>query len=160
MSELLHSGEHSAVYLDDTKGLIRKYPMKYLELGVLYREAYWTQQFYQMGYVEGGCIVRANLGEPLTKNNCPVDTDVQVYQILLALAEKGCCHNDIKPDNILVNKKHQLKLIDFAWATWNGEDILDSWPKTIGSTFKCPEGFDDEYSLRKSLEWVASGGGK
>jgi len=154
--EHLHEGEHSKILYDKKKNILRKYPTRHLELGVLYREAYWTWQFYLGGVIDrDGSLVRSSLGEPLTAENLPGNLDVQIYRILLALAEKNCRHNNIQPDNLLVDRKRQLKLIDFAWATWTDEEIPSTWPSDLGSGFKGPDGFSDEYSLRASLDCVA-----
>jgi hypothetical protein len=41
-------------------------------------------------------------------------------------------------------------LIDFAWAIHTGEKR--ETPKDLGEGYRCPDGFNDEYSLRKIKE--------
>ena len=46
-----------------------------------------------------------------------------------------------------------IKLIDFGWAT-ESEHEMEDIPMNLGTKFKSGSGFDDEYSLRKSIEWI------
>lgn len=66
--------------------------------------------------------------------------------ILSALREEEIEHRDIRPENILWNGVHAV-LVDFSFATV-GEEVTN-YHYDLGGKYKCPYGFNDEYSLRK-----------
>lgn len=55
-------------------------------------------------------------------------------------------HRDIRPDNVLFNGQNSV-LIDFTFASFPGE--ITNVSHDLGGKYKCPNGFNDEYSLRK-----------
>lgn len=71
--------------------------------------------------------------------------------ILAELRITRLSHRDIRPENILFNGKNAV-LIDFSMAINDGEVANTSYD--LGGQFKCPHGFNDEYSLRKSINWM------
>ena len=38
----------------------------------------------------------------------------QILKAIISLHEDGVVHRDLKPQNILINKKNKIKLIDFS----------------------------------------------
>lgn len=66
--------------------------------------------------------------------------------ILHALKRLSIVHRDIRPDNLLWNGENVV-LIDFSFAT-QGDEITN-YHYDLGGPYKCPYGFNDEYSLRK-----------
>jgi len=94
-------------------------------------------------------------GERVTRSTLPADALSQAERILSNLRASGCCHNDIKPGEILV-KNGRLMLCDFGWSTRVGEPIPSDWPPVLGGQFKSPDGFDDRYSFIKSLRELPS----
>jgi hypothetical protein len=91
-------------------------------------------------------------GVRLTKENMPKDFEQQIREILLELRNAGLVHRDIIPGNLFV-KDEILRLIDFGWAVNAGQEYKDA-PRKLGTGFRKGEEFDDEYSLRKSIEWI------
>ena len=89
-------------------------------------------------------------GEPLKK--LPANWKDQAEEILLALKEANIVHRDIIPRNLLI-KDGIIKLIDFSWSGPPDEDI-SKFPGRLGTDFRKYPGFDDRYSLYKSLEWI------
>jgi SAM-dependent methyltransferase len=75
------------------------------------------------------------------------EEDIQL--ILKSLRSHRIIHRDITPSNLLWNGKNVV-LIDFAWAIHTGEKR--ETPKDLGEGYRCPDGFNDEYSLRKIKE--------
>jgi serine/threonine protein kinase len=75
------------------------------------------------------------------------EEDIQL--IIQSLRKHKIIHRDIIPDNLLWNGKNVV-LIDFAWAIHEGEEF--DCPEHTGGIYRCPEGFNDEYSLRKIKE--------
>lgn len=71
--------------------------------------------------------------------------------ILGMLRDEKIIHRDIQPSNILWNGKNCV-LIDFAYAVQPGE--LTNYHYDLGGEFRCPHGFNDEYSLRKTQAYL------
>jgi len=89
-------------------------------------------------------------GEPLTK--LPDNWKCQAEEILQALKDVNIVHRDIIPRNLLI-KDGVIKLIDFSWSGHPDEDT-SKFPGRLGTDFRKYPGFDDRYSLYKSLEWI------
>ena len=96
-------------------------------------------------------IVMNNCGERLTRDNAPANIENQMLKILDTLRILGCCHNDIKPENILI-KDSKAVLIDYGWST-PGEAPAN-YPKILGGEFRGDNGIDDYESLDKVMDWL------
>ena len=79
---------------------------------------------------------------PRTSHISGNDRDI----IIGVLKLYGITHRDIRPDNLLFNGKNTV-LIDFAFAIRPGE--LSQTSHDLGKPYKCPHGFNDDYSIRK-----------
>mgnify|MGYP001604824344 CR=1 FL=1 len=76
------------------------------------------------------------------------ETDMQ--GILRRLRDSGgITHRDIRPDNLLYNGANTV-LVDFAMATFPGE--VTNTSHDLGGEYRWPHGFNDEYSLLKSIQ--------
>ena len=99
-------------------------------------------------------------GEQLCEKNLPSDWKVQLKEILGDLKAANIQHRDIQPNNLMV-KDGVIKLIDFGWARFY-DDPPDNPPSCLGNPFKPSHGFDDAFSMRKTmkvLEFEAEGCG-
>lgn len=92
-------------------------------------------------------------GEKINKHNLPKDWEKQRDHILGTLKEYNCRHNDIKPDELLI-QNGQIKVIDFGWAYDLNRKNPKGWPKELGTTFRCETGYDDRCSFDKVVEFV------
>lgn len=74
----------------------------------------------------------------------------QIVDILRILQEHHIIHRDIHPSNLLVDKTSKgvrLGLIDFGWAIFEEEVQNSPNPASLGGIYRCPEGFNDAYSV-------------
>ena len=92
-------------------------------------------------------------GEKINRSNIPNDWEKQRDNIIKVLNNHNCRHNDIKPDEILVDQG-KIKLVDFGWAYELNKENPDIWPKCLGAEFKCNKEnlmFDDRCSFDKVI---------
>jgi len=150
----------SIIIFDKSNNCVTKKVMLYEKHNVVKNEAYWLIKLSgfsgtpELISVENNCLTMTYAGKRVCTDNLPVDWELQMTDILLKLSEIKCSHNDIKPTDILVlNKK--LMLIDFQWATEKGSSMPAGWPNYIGRTFKkSDKTYDDQFSFRKSIQWI------
>ena len=92
------------------------------------------------------------VGEPVRRYNLPPDWRTQAETILSALTSAACRHNDIKCDNLTV-LDGRLYLLDFGWATAEGDPIPAEWPQGIGRQHRLGvHQFDDRHAILSALE--------
>ena len=133
-------------------------PNKEILFGCAKREVYWLNHIKgymvpKLLYVNGVVMIMQYVGSELGVHNAPDDMEKQLEDILKMLKLFECCHNDIRPPNLCVH--HDLiSLIDFGWATKEGEKVPDRWPIDLGSVFKGDQGFNDEHSVEKVIGWI------
>ena len=73
-------------------------------------------------------------------------SEFDLIEIVFELDDSKIVHRDIKPDNLLWDGEN-LILIDFSFSTIGKETT--NYHYDLGGSYKCPYGFNDEYSLRK-----------
>ena len=95
------------------------------------------QQFIVMEFVEGSTI-RQKL--PVAKLQDALTYSVQIGDALHEAHAKGIVHRDIKCENIMLNSKNQIKVMDFGLAKLKGSLKLTKASSTVGTLgYMAPE---------------------
>ncbi len=98
-----------------------------------------NQLYLAMEYVEGKTLKKLVEDETPSMKDV-LDIAIQVCDGLTAAAEKGIIHRDIKSDNIMVNAKGQVKIMDFGLAKVKGASKLTRTGSTVGTAaYMSPE---------------------
>jgi serine/threonine-protein kinase len=103
------------------------------------------QQFIVMEYVDGTTLRQkiagpASQGHPAIDVKDTVNYAVQIGEALQEAHGKGIVHRDIKADNIMVNSRNQVKVMDFGLAKLKGSMKLTRTSSTIGTLgYMAPE---------------------
>jgi Tol biopolymer transport system component/predicted Ser/Thr protein kinase len=95
------------------------------------------QQFIVMEYVEGKTLRQM---VPIQKMQDALGYAIQVGEALAEAHGKGIVHRDIKTENIMVNDKNQVKVMDFGLAKLRGSLKLTKTSSTVGTlAYMAPE---------------------
>ncbi|HUL44075.1 MAG TPA: protein kinase [Bacteroidota bacterium] len=95
------------------------------------------QQFIEMEYVEGETL-RHRI--PVKKLNDALGYAVQIGEALQEAHARGIVHRDVKCENIMVNTKNQIKVMDFGLAKLKGSLKLTRTSSTVGTlAYMAPE---------------------
>jgi len=95
--------------------------------------------FIAMEYVEGETLKHMVQKEPLPVKRV-LDIGIQICEGLTMAHEKGLVHRDIKSDNIMVNPRGQVKIMDFGLAKLKGAVGLTDTGSTLGTAaYMSPE---------------------
>jgi serine/threonine protein kinase/Tfp pilus assembly protein PilF len=98
-----------------------------------------SQQFIEMEYVDG-VTLREKIGETGLKIQDALTYAIQVGEALAEAHSKGIVHRDIKCENIMVNSKNQVKVMDFGLAKLKGTLKLTRTSSTVGTlAYMSPE---------------------
>lgn len=98
-----------------------------------------NQLYLAMEYVEGKTLKKL-VEEEIPSIKSVLDIAIQACDGLAAAAEKGVIHRDIKSDNIMVNPKGQVKIMDFGLAKLKGASNLTKTGSTVGTAaYMSPE---------------------
>jgi Tol biopolymer transport system component/predicted Ser/Thr protein kinase len=106
-----------------------------------------NQQFIVMEYVEGQTLREVIYGDrrrgEVTSHlqiNEVLNYAIQIAEALQAAHEKDIIHRDIKSENIMVNTKDQIKVMDFGLAKLKGSLKLTKKSSTVGTVaYMSPE---------------------
>jgi serine/threonine protein kinase len=97
------------------------------------------KQFMVMEYVEGKTL-RNSIGHSGMKTDTAIDYAIQIAEALVEAHSKGIVHRDIKADNIMINSKDQIKVMDFGLAKLKGSLKLTRTSSTVGTlAYMAPE---------------------
>jgi serine/threonine protein kinase len=97
------------------------------------------QQFIVMEYVDGVTLRKIFESKPLTVNEA-LTYAIQIGEALKEAHSQGIVHRDIKSDNIMINSKNQVKVMDFGLAKLKGSLKLTKTSSTVGTlAYMAPE---------------------
>jgi serine/threonine protein kinase/Tol biopolymer transport system component len=95
------------------------------------------QPFIVMEYVEGKTLREI---VPIKKMQDAITYAIQIAEALQEAHTHGIVHRDIKAENIMVNSKNQVKVMDFGLAKVKGSLKLTKTSSTIGTlAYMAPE---------------------
>ncbi|HEY6191189.1 MAG TPA: protein kinase [Bacteroidota bacterium] len=95
------------------------------------------QQFIVMEYVDG-VTLRQKI--PVQKLPDALGYAIQIAEALHEAHSKGIVHRDIKAENIMINAKNQVKVMDFGLAKLKGSLKLTRTSSTVGTlAYMAPE---------------------
>jgi len=98
-----------------------------------------NQQFISMEYIDGTTLSRKISASPL-KINEAVSYAIQIGEALQEAHSNGIVHRDIKTENIMVNSKNQIKVMDFGLAKLKGSIKITKGSSTVGTlAYMAPE---------------------
>lgn len=90
------------------------------------------EQFIVMEYVDG-VTLRKRLGSETLPASEVISYAIQIGEALREAHSRGMVHRDIKSDNIMVNSKGQIKVMDFGLAKLKGSLRLTRTSTTVGT---------------------------
>jgi Tol biopolymer transport system component/predicted Ser/Thr protein kinase len=97
------------------------------------------QHFIVMEYVDG-VTLRKKFEDAQLKVGEVATYAIQIGEALLEAHSRGIVHRDIKSDNIMVNSKNQIKVMDFGLAKLKGSLKLTRTSSTVGTlAYMAPE---------------------
>ncbi|UCC79089.1 MAG: protein kinase [Candidatus Zixiibacteriota bacterium] len=106
--------------------------------------------FIAMEYVEGESLQKVIKAGKLTISEA-VNLTMQICEGLNEAHTAGVVHRDIKPGNIIIDKKRSPRLLDFGLATVTGEKTLTQTGSTLGTIeYMSPEQVKGEKTDRRS----------
>ncbi|MBR3906305.1 MAG: protein kinase [Clostridia bacterium] len=103
---------------------------KILEYGVHNNRWYEIMPFYSRGSLADRCQQKTFSENEIVKDILP-----QMNEALREIHQKGIWHNDIKPQNIMINDQGKLVLIDF------GVSVISDDMKTVATRFSGTPGY-------------------
>ena len=96
------------------------------------------QLYICMGYYKGESLRQKIKNGPIPLNEA-VNIIFQIAQGLKAAHEEKIIHRDIKPGNILITEKGEVKIVDFGLAKLAGVHLTQSTSSKGTVAYMCPE---------------------
>jgi serine/threonine protein kinase len=98
-----------------------------------------NEQFIVMEYVDGVTLQQKIQASPLSLQEV-ISYALQIGDALREAHTNGIVHRDIKSENIMVNSKNQIKVMDFGLAKLKGSLKLTQTSSTVGTlAYMAPE---------------------
>ena len=85
-----------------------------------------------MAFVEGPSLADKIKERPLPLDEA-LEVAIQIAEGLREAHEKGIVHRDVKPQNIMLTLKGQVKIMDFGLASLGGRSKLTKSGTTLGT---------------------------
>ena len=141
--------------VEKNDGKVTKRQTEYDDFSLIDNEAtilgmFDSENFPKVIEKNGNSIGIEYCGSNISAANLPNDWKRQIAKIVVELRNNKVSHNDIKLDNLLV-KDGIIKLIDFGWASMQGDDI-SHYPSCLGIPNRSPKGPDDNYAMNKVVK--------
>tara|TARA_B110000208_G_C11727825_1_gene415238 strand:+ start:53 stop:1342 length:1290 start_codon:yes stop_codon:yes gene_type:complete len=118
-------------------GLFIKYVNNYIKYGVYEREKFISTILNKFDWYpkllhyndDKKVLIFENVGVPINLKNLPNDFKKQFNKILLDMKSVNIQHNDIKQEELLIDKNNKIYLCDFGWASVNNDTGcgIDIW---------------------------------
>jgi len=94
---------------------------------------------FAMAHIEGKSLREVIKEGKLTVSEA-VNLTMQICEGLNEAHEAGVVHRDVKPSNIIIDRKNKARLLDFGLATVTGESKLTKTGSTLGTVhYMSPE---------------------
>lgn len=106
--------------------------------------------YFVMEYVEGQSLRNLIASKSVTERDV-LDFLPQVGEALQFAHDAGIVHRDVKPENILVDPRNRVRLVDFGLAKWlapgamalaNEKTVAGTWGYIAPEQLSMPEGVD------------------
>ena len=112
------------------------------------------ETFMAMAYIDG-----PSLADKIKERPLPLDEALtiaaQIAEGLHEAHEHGVVHRDIKPQNILLTAKGQVKILDFGLASLTGRSKLTKTGTTLGTpAYMAPEQLEGKNVDRRADVWA------
>lgn len=97
-------------------------------------------------------LVLQHVGNPVTKDTLPGDWEVQLLHILEVFLERNCRHNDLKPEEIMVDGTGRLRIVDLGFASeaFGGAPLTSLYPRRWSKTSEAGT------AAPRTVPWMAS----
>ena len=112
------------------------------------------ETFIAMAYVDG-----PSLAEKIKERPLPLDESLsiaaQIAEGLNEAHEQGVVHRDVKPHNVMLTSKGQVKIMDFGLASLAGRSKLTKSGTTLGTpAYMSPEQLEGKKVDRRADVWA------
>ena len=112
------------------------------------------QTFIAMAYIDGPALADKIEERPLPLKQA-LDLAIQIAEGLQEAHEKGIVHRDIKPHNVMLTAKGQIKIMDFGLASLAGRSKLTKSGTTLGTpAYMAPEQLEGRDVDRRADIWA------